>query len=104
MKVNWALILKDHKGQDILSSDNKALSAGDFVLMLMLAAQSDQDKGASAEEKYKLYKLCRKIMETPDSEFSVEEIALVKKHVGQKAMPWMVGVIFDLLEGSDESK
>lgn len=104
MKVNWSQNLLDHKNKPIQGADGKPVNFGDFAVMLLLAAQNEQDQKASAEDKYKVYKLGKKIMDTPESDFSVEEIALVKKHVGQKATPWMVGVIFDILEGTNESK
>lgn len=102
-RVDWSLKLKDPKGAFIQDENKQPVTLGEFVCMILYSLQ-ESDAKMNGEEKYKIYKLGKKISDNPKSEFSVEELAIIKEHVGRKATTFLVGEIYDIIESSGEEK
>lgn len=97
MKVNWDEIMVDMDGEVIKENGDKPLTLG-RVAINSLVSLSQADSQLSGEEKFKLGQLAQKIHSEKDAEFEVEEIATVKKKIGQLYAPYIVFKAYSLLK------
>ena len=64
---------------------------------ILFLVPSEENKNVSGQEKYKRYKISKKIDNKED--ITAEEIAIIKSDVGRVFTPMAVGMIWDFLEG-----
>lgn len=74
-----------------------AITLGDAAVLALETATED-DKGASGEDKFKRDQLARKIYGKKDVALTVEEIALIKTRIGKVETPAVVGAAWPLLD------
>lgn len=95
MKINFAQELKNLEGGVLLKDEkNKDPWTLDFVAVYALLNSEDKVDGA---EKYERYKLAQKVKEV-NEDFTVEEIAKIKKLIGETFSAIIVGPAWDILE------
>lgn len=98
MKRDFTKVIETLDGKAIVLDDKKGdkLTYQDAILS---ALQSPGENTIPANEKLKRWKLVQKMYNTPDADFTVEEIATINKVIGESA--WgvlVVGRITDLIE------
>lgn len=65
---------------------------------------TEADRNEPGTSKFKRWQLACKISTaTPESEFTVEEIAMIKGRVGKAFGPVTVGPVYNLLEGNPQN-
>jgi hypothetical protein len=97
MRCKFNTKITDIKGTEIQGPDGSAIDLAWLAGECLLAI----DQGASADEKLKRFALARKIHETPDCEFTVEELALLKNQIGKHHSPLLVGMAYSIIERGD---
>lgn len=84
-------VMKDAKG-------SPAVLRGVCIDALM--AQFEDEKNLSGDEKLKRFDLALKVKKAEDpADFTVEEVALLKKLIGKAYGPLVVGQTWKMLEG-----
>jgi len=68
------------------------------VVVDCVLGDDEADKHASGKQRYERARLATKIYDEPDSDFTVEDIALLKEHVGRKAPALYVKQCWDAME------
>lgn len=64
-----------------------------------------EDAKATPEERFNNFRLASKIKDTEDEvELSIEELATIKKKVGENPMPLVVGRVWEALETLEKPK
>jgi hypothetical protein len=104
MKVNFNQVLKDLEGKTLTEPVNedgqivsKEIYFKDVVLGILLNGKIE---GVSAKEKMERYILAQKIFRAQTYlDVSVEQVALIKKLIGDNFNPLVVGQCFEILEG-----
>lgn len=93
MKVNFNVPFKNYKGKET----NEIV--GEKVAEALFCAGSNSDK-ISNENKYKAYKICRKISEAIcEVEISTDEATLIKEICAGYLVAGGYGQICELIEG-----
>lgn len=103
MKINVNQKLKTVEGQTMkdVGSDGKAVEATlKMAIVNSLLAPLQQGQNESGIEKVKKYELAMRVYKGGEVELTVEDIALIKKQIGDVYPPLIVGQTFDLLEKS----
>jgi len=98
MKIDFNQALKDINGK-ALSDGGMPITLRDVAVMALL--DGEKTSHLSGIDKARNFRLAVRINGDPDS-ISVEEVAVLKDHIGRRHTPLIVGQAFDLLEG--ESK
>lgn len=93
MILNFDQTLKELNGETI-KDEKGEVKLKTFCQNAILAPEKEQN----AEEKVRAYQLAIKIQEGGEVEVTAEEIALIKKKVGEAYAPIVVGQIFEILE------
>jgi hypothetical protein len=92
----------------LIGFDGKPLSNGvDGNLTFKNVCQATlwNTSDRTGEEKYKSYKLSRLIDSDKEVELTVEQVSEIKKQVGSmKYSALVIGLVFDKLEGIDNTK
>jgi hypothetical protein len=103
MKIKFDTVLVDIAGDKIVS-DGKPLTLAAVALNSLLSPHAD-DTSISAQDKVDRFKLALKIGATNNSaddadrrEFSIEDVAELKKLIGRTYAPLVVGRAFELLD------
>lgn len=99
--------MKIYFGAEIMGVDKKAVEDEDKKPLILKKVCVNAllgnvpNENISGEEKYKRYKLFRRIDESVDgfAEVSAEEITLLKTLIGKFYLPLVVGRAYDALEG-----
>lgn len=103
MKINWNEKLLDMKNMPV-KDRNGEVTLGDCAVECLMSI-TDAEKGMAGKERYDLYRLAMKIEKEPKSDFSVDELAKIKDHIGRKTLTLLVGRAYDIIEaGSGSSK
>jgi hypothetical protein len=96
LKIDFSAILLDLRKQPLVqSSENKVPVTLAWVTSEALLRPTEDKDGV---KKYKLYALATKIMDGGVVELLVEDVALIKQHIGEHFAPLVVGRAYDLLE------
>lgn len=98
MKIDFTAVLKDKSGALIKEPDGREIILSTPCINALYST-FEEDKNLSGEEKYKRYQLAQKLDQKEPVELSAEEISVIKKYVGKGFNPFMVGIIYDILEG-----
>ena len=72
-----------------------------FAINLLSAPGAKQ---MTAEEKNKAYQLSVKVWSKKEVNFTVDQLALIKKRVGEVYNPLVYGRVCDILEGNSNEK
>lgn len=94
MKCNFNYILKDTKGNPV-SQDGEPLVCKSIICPILFSA----GEGYTADEKYKAYKIMRKIEDSDEVELTSEEVTLIKKIIAPQLSVGAYGQIVEILEG-----
>lgn len=95
MKLDFSQVLLNLSGESLRHSDGSDLTLEQVCSGAMLTeVEGDRVDGV---EKYKRFKTAKKILD-PESNFSVEEIALMKSQIGKVWSTNVVGPAYDLLD------
>jgi len=97
MKLDVTHTIKALDGSPIKDDQDRDLT---LKAVLVNALLTQGDEKLSGEEKYKRYTLSKKIYECGgEVDLAVEEVAQLKRLVGDLYPPIIVGQVFDILEG-----
>lgn len=84
---------------DMLAHDGEDLRLCDAIGHALLNANfPDEMNTLTAEDKVARFFLARKCYRSPRGNFTIEELALMKKVVGRCYVPLIVGPVFEALE------
>lgn len=106
MKINFLQTMKDLDGKNSQDENKDDISCGKVAIRALMLSISDgrQNSNISADQKFKQYKLAmlidKSMDDNTDAEFTIEDVALIKKVVGEFYNPLIVGQMYDLLENS----
>jgi len=84
-------------GKEVIGQDGKTLDVRTAIKISLLNDPNLDKK--SGVEKYNIYKLAMKI-ESENPDFTTEELASIKKAVGDVLNPIALGFIWDLIEAA----
>ena len=98
MQVDFSRAITDLEGAEI-EDGGKTVTLSRIACNALLAMRQD-DKNLTGEEKAKRYGLAVKLVDAADCEVSAEDIALIKRLIGEVYPPIFVGRAWELLEGS----
>jgi hypothetical protein len=96
MKVNFKGTFEDMEGKEILSGD-KPTTLKTIAINALMATYTDE-QNLSGEDKLKRWKMGQRIV-NDEEDFSVEDIALLKKLIGKAYSTIIVGQAYEMLEG-----
>ena len=94
MKCNFNTILVDAKGNPVVQ-DGEPLTSKTIICPILFSA----GEGYTQEEKYKAYRIMRKIEDTDEVELTSEEVTLIKKIIAPQLSVGAYGQIVEILEG-----
>lgn len=95
MQFNLSTTLTDPLSKEVLRADGKELTAA-TAIAFFIGQQSPQD---NPTDKWDLFLVYRKVAETPANvQLSAEEVALIKRKVGEVAPVLHTGLIFEALD------
>ncbi len=97
MKIDFSTTLLTVKGEPLTEGqgeDKKEITLGDASIGALMIIE----KGIKGIEKYNRYKLSEKISSGKLVDLKVEEVAQIKKLIGEVWGPAVVGPAWDLLE------
>lgn len=108
VKGQWKLDINgdhvtDDRGQWIPITETVPLTLKHAALE-SLSAIMDEDQRLDQEEKLKRGKLMEKICFSPDSSFTVEEVALIKQRIAKLYNPLVVIAAERLIEKKEETE
>ena len=96
MKVNFKETFKDIEGNEILDG-GKATTLQTVAINALMAAYTDE-QNLSGEDKLKRWKMSQRIF-GGEEDFSIEDVALLKKLIGKAYSTIIVGQAYEMLEG-----
>jgi len=97
MKVNISVELKSLDGQSLMKG-NKPMCIRDICIEALLAT-FDDERNIPGEEKKRRYDIAKRIHEN-ESEFSDNEIDLMKRSIAKAYGPLIVGQSWEILNGN----
>ena len=95
MKVNFNVSIKDFRGQDVILNDKPVMLADKVAQLLFNYGNMSQ---VPADDKWRAYKLCNRLMESGELELTTEEGAFVLNICGQALTAGVYGRVRDLIE------
>lgn len=95
MKVNFNVSIKDFRGKEVLLNDKPIMLADKVAQLLFNYGNTSQ---VPADDKWRAYKLCNRLMESGELEFTTEEGAFVLNICGQTLTAGVYGQVRDLIE------
>lgn len=100
MKINWAYEFKTLSGEQIKDEKGVIQTMG-LMATSALMAWPDDERALSGDDKVKRYDLALKILKTPNEDFSIDEVKLVKDQMFKKHYPVIVGQASRILENKE---
>ena len=111
MKKDFSIVLRDIDGT-VLKHSKKCdedktikvdLTYAQRILDSLLGTHPTKDGSQSGEEKLKLYRLAVKIQDsTPETDYDLDELTLIKKRVEMFMPPLIYGQVVDMLDCKEE--
>jgi hypothetical protein len=95
VKVNFSQVLIDLEGSPIVDN-GKPVTLGAITAQALLAA--DPNTPESGDDKARAYDIATRVYRAGEVEVSVEDVALMKKKIGQFMTAIVVGQTFRMLE------
>ncbi len=106
MKIDFNTELKDLRGKPIpLTIDNVSVNATLLEACVeSLMCLFDNERTEEGKSKYERWKLAEKLMKSVSGvvDLSVEEIAKLKKRVGKRYSPLIVGPAYSILDNVED--
>jgi hypothetical protein len=99
MILNIKAELKTLSGAQILHDDGVAVTLQWVAIQCILSPKNASDM--KSDEKVKLYSIAQKL-DRNEIEYTVEEIATIKKHIGDHPSVLIVGQCFDIIEKGEK--
>lgn len=96
MKKNFDFPLLDMKDRPVIDPDGVTITAESLVVNALLADFPEEK--ASGPEKARRFKLAVKISSGGEVDLKAEDVADIKKVVGQAYAPLAVGRLYDMLD------
>lgn len=97
MKIRVNQKLLDERGREIILQDKSVMMLRDVIINAILMPDKDDDE-KKKWEKYEIYKKLRDAT-SEEIDFSVEEVALIKKLIGKYQPQLIMGQCWEMLEG-----
>lgn len=95
MKVDLDKKIKLLNGEELLN-DNKPMTVRGAIVQALNAA--DTNPSTTGEEKFKRFILATKVHDVKNNDFTIEELAMIKKRVGEVfALPEVIGAIYNVI-------
>lgn len=101
MKVKLDVGIVDFDGRAVMDGDGVNMTIGKALVQSTLNAGIDQ--GTTGEDKFKRYEFARELKGKKEVDLTIEEMAELKKRVGQMYTSIVVGRVFDHLENAADS-
>jgi hypothetical protein len=96
MKLELSIELKARKDVPLKDGEGNPITLHDAVVRSL---ENPEETTLNGEQKYRRYQLIKKLDRKPESDFSAEEVSLMKEAVGRFPwLPFVHGVICDLLD------
>ncbi len=99
MNLKFDVEILNLEGKPLVGPDQKPLTLKKAAVDALLALYPDEQT-LSGEEKMKRYRIAKKITIGTEKDWTVEEIALVKKLIAKNYSSLLVGPAWELLEGN----
>lgn len=96
MKIRVNQKLLDERGREIILQDKSVMMLRDVIINAILMPDKDDDE-KKKWEKYEIYKKLRDAT-SEEIDFSVEEVALIKKLIGKYQPQLIMGQCWEMLE------
>lgn len=97
MKINFDSVLKHISGENLKTNGEDLTLKGASIEALIAIAESDRN--ATGEDKFKRYEIAMKVNAGGEVELTPEEVAVIKKRVGEVFGVAVVGPAYKLLNG-----
>ena len=124
MKVNMTQVLRDSKGEPMTITERTLLMCPKCgyeqnnptekvepeemtlkkICITVLSAHGLKDPKVTKEQKYKSYRLLRRIEDTDEVSLKSNDVQLLKDLVGDGYLPLVVGQVWDILDPPDEEE
>jgi hypothetical protein len=105
MKVNFAHEFHDHRGNKVSNGGEKPATLLELSIDSLMYPSADELKGMSGKEKVKRHDLAMKILrEKNETDMNVEDVAMLKKIIGDRYVPVVVAQAYAVLEGKEAPK
>lgn len=98
MKLDFNAILVGLDGKPMLGKDKTEATLKEVAVEALMAV-TENDRGASGEDKFKNYELAAKVYAGGEIEITPEQAALLKRRIGECYGPVVVGPAYKLLNG-----
>jgi hypothetical protein len=102
MKIDFATVLRDKKGEPMKAEDEKEVTLGNVAETALLASFQDEALKLEGSEKVKRFKIAMKIDGVTD--MTPEEVVKIKELVGKAFGPLIVGRAYEILDGGTKEK
>lgn len=102
MKLNCKKVITNLKGKPF-QEEGKNLTLGDVCCNALLFSYPEE-KNVSGKVKYERWKLAAKLVDGGTVDVTLEDMTLIKDLVGKFYGPLLVGPIYNILEGIEETK
>lgn len=96
MKVDWNVVIKDVNGKAIMADEKEEATLGWTCINYLMLPDQKSDGNQLLER----YKIGLKIKNSPFEEFTIEELATVKKCLEASKSPVIYGICCALLEAA----
>ena|SRR3990167_9367245 len=102
MKINFASALLDIKGNPILNGEN-SFTLGEAAIMALITPIDGER--TPAQEKFKRAQLAQRVFIEPGLDYSVDDVALIKKLIGDGFVkPEVVFAAWNAIENGNGDK
>ena len=111
MKIDVTQVLKDYENKPIFRSETNergriVQSKEKLTLRWVISTAvntSTQGKPMTAEQKNKAYQISLKVWKDKEVNLTVDDLAFIKKQVGEIYTPLVFGRVSDIFEGKKEA-
>lgn len=98
MKIDFNTALRDMDGKVLVAEDGKEATLKGAAINALLGVFQDEST-LSGEDKLKRWEIAVKVKGSDlTTEFSIEELVVIKKMIGKAYAPMIVGQAWKLLE------
>ena len=98
MKIDFNIVLRDMDGEILVAENGKEATLKGAAINALLGVFQDEST-LSGEDKLKRWEIAVKVKESDlTTEFTIEELVVIKKMIGKAYAPIIVGQAWKLLE------
>lgn len=95
MHKNFNLPIREFDGREAKGPEGKEIQMKDVIVSALLSNSNDSPNG---EEKFARYLLAIRVAKIEGDDYNVDDLAKIKKLVGQVCTPLVVGQIWSHIE------